>query len=337
LTLTDPEPASRLGHRRTADGSGGRGGRTGRGWRTGTIARIAVVAVAAVTVAVVKLTGGHADPPPPAPAAPIQYLGVFEPDAPGTYASVDGFGRAVGRQPNLVLYYRGWGQHFDRAFAQTAASHGATPFVQLNPTRVSLARIAHGAYDAYLTSFARQVAAFGEPVVIGFGHEMNGYWYSWGYTRARPADFIAAWRHIVTLFRGHGASNVRWLWDVNSKSRRTGPVHDWWPGAQYVTWVGVNGYYYLPGQNFANVFRPVIADIRRFTHAPLLIGETAVGPRAGQPKGIHDLFAGARAQHVLGLVWFDRTSHGSVYKQDWRLEGNPAALAAFRGALHGSS
>jgi hypothetical protein len=333
LTQTDREPASRLGHRQTADG---RSGRPGHGRRTGTVARIAVVAVAAVAVAVVKLTGGHADPAPPAPAAPIRYLGVFEPDAPGTYASVDGFGRAVGRQPNLVLYYRGWGQGFDKGFAKTAASHGATPFVQLNPTHVSLARIAHGASDAYLTSFARQVAAFGEPVVIGFGHEMNGYWYSWGYTRSRPADFIAAWRHVVTLFRGQGASNVRWLWDVNSKSRRTGPVHDWWPGAQYVTWVGVNGYYYLPGQNFANVFRPVIADIRRFTNAPLLIGETAVGPRAGQQKGIQDLFAGARAQHVLGLVWFDRTSHGSVYKQDWRLEGNPAALAAFRSALRGS-
>ena len=305
---------------------------------TGTVARLAVVAVAAVAVAVVKLSGGHGDGPPrsPVPPAPVRFLGVFEPDAPGSYAGIDVFGQAVGRQPNLVLYYRGWGQPFDKGFAETAASHGATPFVQLNPTRVPLARIARGAYDAYLTRFARQVAAFGQPVVIGFGHEMNGYWYSWGYTRASPAYFVAAWRHIVTLFRQHGAHNVRWLWDVNSKSRRTGPVRDWWPGARYVTWVGVNGYYYLPGQNFANVFGPVIADIRRFTHAPLLIGETAVGPLAGQPQGIRDLFAGARAQHALGLVWFDRTSHGGVYKQDWRLEGNPAALAAFRSALHGS-
>jgi hypothetical protein len=85
--------------------------------------------------------------------------------------------------------------------------------------------------------------------------------------------------------------------------------------------VGVNGYYYLPGQNFVNVFGPVIADIRRFTHAPLLIGETAVGPlaaAAGDPQIIH---AAPAAQRVLGLVWFDRTSHGGVYKQDWRLEG----------------
>jgi hypothetical protein len=125
LTQPDPEPARRLGQHRAS---------AGHGWRTGTVARIAVVVVAAVAVAVVKLSGGHGDPPrPPVAPAPIPYLGVFEPDAPGTYASVDVFARAVGRQPNLVLYYRGWGQHFDRRFAEAAASHGATPFVQMDP------------------------------------------------------------------------------------------------------------------------------------------------------------------------------------------------------------
>src|SRR6185437_7678694 len=45
------------------------------------------------------------------------------------------------------------------------------------------------------------VRDFGSPVVIGFGHEMNAYWYSWGYRHTPAATFVAAWRHIVTLFR----------------------------------------------------------------------------------------------------------------------------------------
>ena len=27
--------------------------------------------------------------------------------------------------------------------------------------------------------------------------------------------FVAAWRHIVTVFRALGARNVTWLWTVN--------------------------------------------------------------------------------------------------------------------------
>ena len=44
---------------------------------------------------------------------------------------------------------------------------------------------------------------------------MNAWWYSWGYRHASPASFVAAWRHIVTLFRGQGAWNVTWLWTIN--------------------------------------------------------------------------------------------------------------------------
>ena len=61
-----------------------------------------------------------------------------------------------------------------------------------------------GAYDKYLRSFAVSVRDFGKPVVIGFGHEINATWYSWGYEHASPRTFVAAWRHIVRLFRAQG-------------------------------------------------------------------------------------------------------------------------------------
>jgi mannan endo-1,4-beta-mannosidase len=296
----------------------------------------AAIVCAVILVAVVKLRG-PSDPAPSTPGSgPIRYLGVYEPNAPGSYVGVEQFAHTVGRQPNLVSYYSGWGEEFQKEFAETAESHGATTLVQIDPTNISLSNIAAGIYDPYLASFADSVAAFKHEVIISFGHEMNGYWYSWGYRHTPASTFIAAWRHIVTLFRQHGADNVKWLWQVNSLSPKTGPPREWWPGAQYVTWVGISGYYFVPGDTFYNLFDPVVYAVKQFTQDPILIAETGVGPQAGQTRGIDDLFAGVRMQHDIGLVWFDRHSYGGIYKgEDWRLEGNRIAIAAFRDALKG--
>ena len=187
-----------------------------------------------------------------------------------------------------------------------------------------------GDYDNYLRSFADSVRDFGQPVVIGFGHEMNANWYSWGYGHVPPRTFVAAWRHIVTLFRSQGADNVTWLWTIQADEGGTGPIRLWWPGAAYVTWVGIDGYYYHSSDTFATVFGPTIAQVRAFTRKPVLLSETAVGPTAGQPAKIGNLFAGMRQYQTLGLVWFDIAQHDGIYHQDWRIENNPAAVAAFR-------
>ena len=98
----------------------------------------------------------------------------------------------------------------------------------------------------------------------------------------------------------------------------------WWPGNKYVTWVGLDGYYYKPSWKFAPLFGPTIAAIREFTHAPMLIAETSAAPTTNQPAKIADLFAGIRLYGLLGFVWFN-----SVHNVDWRLN-NPAAIAALR-------
>ena len=33
---------------------------------------------------------------------------------------------------------------------------------------------------------------------------------------------------------------------------------------------------------------------------------------------------------TLGLVWFDMAQHQGIFHQDWRIEDNPEAEAAFR-------
>jgi mannan endo-1,4-beta-mannosidase len=268
------------------------------------------------------------------PTGMASYLGVYETGPPRTYRPVGEFVRAAGRRPNLVEYYSGWGQHFQTSFARAVRRHGGVTILQMDPTDASVPAIVAGDYDGYLRSFAQSVRKYGGPVVIGFGHEMNATWYSWGYGHVPPRTFVAAWRHIVTLFRGQGADNVTWLWTINTDLRGTGPVAAWWPGAGYVTWVGIDGYYSRPSDTFASVFGQTIAQVRAFTSKPVLLSETAVRPEAGQAAKIGDLFAGMRQYQTLGLVWFDVAQHHGIHQQNWRIENSRAALAAFR---HGAS
>ncbi|HXZ76354.1 MAG TPA: glycosyl hydrolase, partial [Streptosporangiaceae bacterium] len=262
-------------------------------------------------------------------------VGVYEPGVPGSWSQIAEFTDATGVKPRIVVYYSSWNEPFSTSFAQAAMDHGAYVLVQLEPSGVTLASIAAGGSDAYLRSYADAVVAFGHPVILSFGHEMNGTWYSWGYGHTSPATFVAAWRHVVRVFRAAGAANVTWLWTVNSIEGEgaVSSLSQWWPGTAWVSWTGIAGYYYQATDTFASVFGPTIADIRTFSSAPLLIAETAVGTTTERESQIDALFAGVRAERLAGVVWFDVAQHAGLYHQDWRLEDDPDAIAAFTAAV----
>jgi mannan endo-1,4-beta-mannosidase len=279
---------------------------------------IVLVTTAAVPVAFFMRSTSSANS-----GQPIRYLGVYERGTPLSYAGVTSFTAATGVHPDVIMYYSSWEEPFQTSFATTAAEHNAVPLVQINPYGVNLAAIASGQYDGYLTAYAEAVRAYAHPVILSFGHEMNGHWYPWGYMHTSPAVFVAAWRHIVTLFRGLGTQNVIWLWTVNIVETSGGipPPGSWWPGSSYVTWVGIDGYYYSPSVTFAYLFGPTIAAVRELTSDPILIAETAAAPAVGQPAKVTDLFDGIRIYGLLGFIWFE--------VQEWGIS-SPAAIAAFR-------
>jgi mannan endo-1,4-beta-mannosidase len=264
------------------------------------------------------------------PSRPASYLGIFEPGSPPSYQPIEQFASAAGREPNLIGYYSGWAQPFATSFADMVRRHGVIPFVQIDPTFANVSEIAAGAYDGYLSSYADSVADYGHQVVIGFGHEMNATKYSWGYGKVPASTFVAAWRHIVNLFRHDGADNVTWLWTIQADQPGTGPIAQWWPGASYVKWVGIDGYYYSASDTFARVFVQTIDQVRKFTNKPVLLSETAVARSPNQFASIANLFEGMRNYKTLGLVWFDKDQSRLPEHQDWRIEGDPLAEAAFR-------
>jgi mannan endo-1,4-beta-mannosidase len=297
-------------------------------------ARMIAAVTAAMAVAVTLIIGLYGRFEGGRPLVPRTYLGVYTAGLPESYAGVSAFTAATGVRPGLVMYYSGWLERFQGEFAREAARHGAVPLVQIEPTGISLAAIAAGRYDTYLRSYAASVKAFGGPVILSFGHEMNGYWYSWGYRHTSPTTFVAAWRHVVTVFRQQGAGNVTWLWTVNVIDTHGGipPPARWWPGGSYVNLVGLDGYYLRPSWTFASLFGPTIKAIRALTLDKIFISETGAPNGRGQPAKVTDLFAGIRAYGLLGFVWFDTVARHELPRngiRDWRL-GGAAAFAAFR-------
>jgi hypothetical protein len=264
----------------------------------------------------------------PLPTKTGSYLGLYPEGVPSSYAGTRSFTADTGVRPDTVVYYSGWLEPFQASFASTASRSGAVPLVQINPGGVSIAAIAYGQYDVYLRQYAAAVHRYGHPVILSFGHEMNGYWYSWAGTHTAPATFVSAWRHIVDVFRAAGTRNVTWLWTINTVQSQAGvsPPQPWWPGDSYVTWVGIDGYYYSSVTKFSTLFGPTIASVRTWTQKPILVAETSATPSASQPAKIADLFAGIHFYGLLGFVWFDAKTN-----QDWRLI-SPAAVTAFKRA-----
>ncbi len=230
---------------------------------------VLVVAVTAVVFAINRLTSSASPPAadpvkgPTLPSRAASYLGVYE-KGPPDYLSAGGeFREVVAAQPNLVGYYSGWGEPFKTSFARTVLQHGAATIVQRDPDQISVAQDRGRPLRRLPALVRRQCPCLRRPgrhrlrarderllVFVGLRAHRS------------PKTFVAAWRHIVTLFRAQGVSNVTWLWTLQADEAGTGPIASWWPGASYVTWVGIDGYYYQPYETFASIFGPTIAQVR---------------------------------------------------------------------------
>lgn len=243
------------------------------------------------------------------------------------YQTVTAFTKTTGVHPEIVEYYQRFGKPFSIDVATQIARTHARPLIQLDPHGVLLSDIAAGKYDSSIQQYAVALRNFELPVIVGFGHEMNGTWATW--SKASPATFIAAWRHIHDIFVHAGTQNVTWAWDISHGAR---PPQQWWPGAQYVDWVGIDGYL-RKGQTFGGQFGKVLRVVAGFAPGkPILIAETAVQSGPDCIKQLNELFARAKAWHIHGLIWFNENR-----KEDWKLDGRPAVIAAFRNAAKNST
>jgi hypothetical protein len=208
---------------------------------------------------------------------------------------------------------------------------GSLPLLSWRPPAL-YTTVTDGSQDSYALRQARQLAAYGKPVLLQWAWEMNGDWFPWSGAKnpTRAAGFVAAWRHLHDLFASAGAQNVSWVWSPNYLSQPLQPwnaVELYYPGDLYVDWVGVSGYSYgrqLPDYLFGDICR------RYGDHKPIMIAETGISETGGttKPDWIRALAAWIIAHpEVQALVWFDTDTFNGT---NWRVDTSAAAVAAFR-------
>jgi hypothetical protein len=238
--------------------------------------------------------------------------------------------KQLGRDPRILHVFLAWTDTMPSAFGR--APKGCTVMVSWRGPHYD--DINDGSDDARIARAARALKKYGKPVLMRWGWEMNGDWYLWGGARNDndTAGFRRAWRRLRRIFHEQGADNVAWVWSPNWNSSPDKPwnvMARYYPGDEYVDWVGVSGYN-LDRQTPRQLFDGVYAEYGM--RKPLMISEVGAVDRGGSTKADWiERFAEWVTQHpaVAAVVWFDTDTHPDV-SEKWRIDSNPEALAAFK-------
>jgi hypothetical protein len=119
------------------------------------------------------------------------------------------------RLPSLFnAFYRypsTWSQDMLRWHASLLQKLGHGPIYQLSIDPDDYATMTDEAYDAIAVECAYINSEYGVPILLRWGHEMNGNWYAHGY---QPTAYVASFRKLATAMRAR--TNVTaLLWSPN--------------------------------------------------------------------------------------------------------------------------
>ncbi len=160
------------------------------------------------------------------------YLGAFIIRDHVSAGQVGQFELLTGKHHVSYINYSGYGMPFPAAWVADVGLHQAAAHIAWEPND-GLDAVRD---DEYLRAWARAAKRSGVPIFLRFASEMNGNWMAYS---GDPEKFIAKWRLVTRVMREE-APNVAMVWCVFSQPERNIPVY--YPGDDYVDWVGVNIY-----------------------------------------------------------------------------------------------
>lgn len=267
------------------------------------------------------------------------YFGIFR-ESPDHARVADEAAADLRRVPASVMRFVGWRENSllpfpDKDVRGLVAKH-VLPHLTWEPW-VKLADINAGKYDDYIHAWAANAKAVDAPILIRFGHEMNGNWYPWaiGHEGVTAEDFKAAYRRVHDLFVADGAAKVQWIWCFNNDS--TPASNDpaaAYPGDAYVDWVGIDAYNWGTNgpsgrwSSFHDVFATAYAKAQVIApRKPIALAEFASSEIGGNKAAWIDAMFDALETdfpQVRLFTWFDINK-----EQDWRIGSTDSARERF--------
>jgi len=271
------------------------------------------------------------------------------------------FAALTGKGPGMVMMFEQWSNTweynpFPTTFCREVDSQGQVPLVTWEPSGLPFKPTddkstyldefnkqfseRKGEIYEYAKRWAEEARAYGKPFLLRPFHEMNlqdNYpWTAWmNGGKDGIGKFKEAWKNLYTLFKEVGANNATFVWCPNTRGypiEKWNNVPDYFPGAEYVDWIGVDGYrdsadriqrgskYPL----FDGVFGGSIKELRALAdryNKPLMICETSSIPDAGKADYVKQLFAAAREYGLNAVVWFNENKLGKGGgEQNWLID-----------------
>lgn len=215
-------------------------------------------------------------------------VGIMVPEDANQATSISTYTSAAGQSPHIIMTTHSWTEPlYYSSIGANIRAVPATMMVSWDPSTIALTDITSGSQDSALASRVSEAKSWpGTPFFIRFGHEMNLNTFS-----GTPAEFVAAWRYVVNYFRSHGVTNGSWIWSPNVWANGRFPFEAFYPGDDYVDWVGLDGYNYSTGgthqdawETLDQVFTPSYNLLKALTNRPMMFAETA-STEAGAPNG----------------------------------------------------
>jgi len=264
--------------------------------------------------------------------------------------AVQAFQTLVQRNLRATRDFLSWDSVFPTAYEQGLAAQGTTLLVSvatrtLHKTAIPWSAVAAATVGSpvylQMQSWADRIRDFGSPVWVTLQHEPEA---SVNNLDGSQADYIAAWRNWVSVFRAEGAVKVRFMfittaygYTVKPTDRRYVPA--FYPGDDVVDAIAVDAYNWSPcaghtSKGWASL-ATVIEGQRLFSLAhpaqQLWVSEFGSVEDPANPAhraqwfaDAEALFAQANYSRYSGVVYFDLKA-----SCDWRVDTWPLALAAF--------
>ena len=262
----------------------------------------------------------------------------------------------VGRRFSASRVYATWAKPFPDRLEAALNADGRTLLFSMKPLRADGSKItwaqiaaAQPASQVYsqMQQLGKDFKAFGDPMYFIFHHEPEA---DVNKPYGSSAEFVAAWRKIVDIIRGQGASNVKFLWTMIDYSYTRVPpdrraAESWYPGDGYVDALGVDAYNWdncrgrAEGwQSLQQIIEPFRVFGARHPSKELWIPEygTAEDPNNSGRKGqwLRDtatVFTQPGYEQFRGLAYFNDVDP-STPACNWPIDSSAQSVAGFAAA-----